>query len=98
MNDNFPQDTIILSLWYDNPIFPTWQRSDLFSSTVALSLPELPQTGNLVNLIKHHNPGLSSEDKDSHKILIPVVNNGTLLVIQLFTLRAGMTKHKQTQF
>uniref|UniRef100_A0A8C6U168 Transmembrane serine protease 3a n=1 Tax=Neogobius melanostomus TaxID=47308 RepID=A0A8C6U168_9GOBI len=24
--DNFFQNTIILSLWYDNPTFPTWQR------------------------------------------------------------------------
>lgn len=30
--------------------------SDLFSSAVALGLPELSQRGNLVNLIKQHNP------------------------------------------
>ena len=24
--DNFPQNTIILCLWYDNPTFPNWQH------------------------------------------------------------------------
>ncbi len=32
--DNFPQNTIILSLWYDNPTFPTWQRWSSLSGTL----------------------------------------------------------------
>lgn len=35
---NFSQNTIILSLWYDNPTFPTWQRCHQQSYSAALLL------------------------------------------------------------